>query len=1032
MNLTKLSIKRPVSVFIIVLALAVFGFSAIFSAPMELLPDMEMPMMIIMTTYPGAGPEDVEDQVTKTIENATATLNGVKTVQSQSSENMSMVMLEMEYGTDMDTAHMDLQKNLDMYASTLPDTVSDPVILEMSMDMMATITLSAKATGDLDLLNYLEENIVPEFEKLGGVASVEVSGGEENYVSVRLKEERMRQYGLDISSVASYIGAADFSMPAGSIDRGSQSLTLRGGVSYDTIESLKNIPLMTSSGNVIHLSDVADVYAAVKDSDSISRYNGQDNVTLSVTKRQSASTLDVTKAVTQTMERLNAQNEGVELSVINDSSEQILSSLQTVFSTLVMGVLLSMVVLFLFFGDWKASVIVGSSMPISVLTTLVLMNATGITLNIISLGGLVIGVGMMVDNSIVVLESCFRVREQRMDYREAAVEGARLVTSSIIASTLTTIVVFLPISLMSGLSGQMFKQLGFTIIFSLTASLISALTLVPLLFLRVKPRERTEIPLSRLLRRVEAAYGRFLKKTFRVKWLVVLTSVVLLVASFGMLGFINMELIPSIDQGVIAIEVNTRPGLQTEKLDSILQEIEQTVVACDDLDSYYLTGSSGGGSLTVYLKAERSRDTDEWVDEWRGIYADVVGYEVDISAQSMSDMISGGGSVQVNLQGNDRDTLEEASKQVAQLMRQHEGIIRATSSLTDGNPQAEIEIDPIRANAVGLMPAQVMSSVSAMMNGTDAATIRQDGQEYDITVEYPSDLFKTVSDLSGMTLVSPTGREVPLLDIASISYSNSPQTITRQNNQYIVTITGQTTTAARLTAPNEIYAQVAQMELPEGVEMAVGASTEQMMEEFTALLGAIAAAIFLVFMVMAMQFESVRFSLIVMICIPFSLIGSMLLLLVSRVTLSMPSMMGFLMLVGIVINNGILFIDTANRMRASMDAETALIYAGRTRMRPILMTTLTTILSMIPMGLGIGDGSELMQGMAIVIIGGLTASTILTLLLLPTFYLLFSGKKNWGKTPGPEPEEQLPPPPTSDSEEDEGDQGQGAYGLEYQ
>ncbi|MEG1778227.1 MAG: efflux RND transporter permease subunit, partial [Angelakisella sp.] len=338
-------------------------------------------------------------------------------------------------------------------------------------------------------------------------------------------------------------------------------------------------------------------------------------------------------------------------------------------------------------------------------------------------------------------------------------------------------------------------------------------------------------------------------------------------------------------------------------------------------------------------------------------------------------------------------SLKEASQQVVNMMRESPSIIKATSTLTDGNPQAEIVVDPIKANAAGLMPAQIISAVNSTMHGKNAASLHQNGHQYDIWVEYPSDTYDEISDLSGFTLTNPMGMQVPLLDVATIKYSNAPQAVSKMNNQYLVTITGEPTTAAKLTASSEMLAAVGKMKLPDGVTFQGGFSNEAMMEEFSAIGNAILAAVFLVFMVMAMQFESVKFSLVVMMCIPFSLIGSFGLLALTGVTLSLPSLMGLLMLVGIVINNGILFIDTTNQLRTSMDAETALIYAGKTRMRPILMTTLTTILSMLPMAFAIGEGSEIMQGMAVVIIGGLCASTILTLLLLPAFYLLMNKDK---------------------------------------
>lgn len=995
MNLTKLTMRRPVSVFIIILALIVFGVQAMFTAPLELIPEMELPMVMVMTQYPGAGPEEVEELVTSVVESALATMPGIEMIASQSQEGSSLVQMQLSYGTDMDKAYMDLQKKLDMYTSALPETAMTPMILELSSmtTMQATVSLAAKATGDVDLLNYVNDTVKQEFEKITGVASVEIYGGEQDYISIRLREEDLKQYGLDMSDIAQVIGSADFSMPAGSIDRGSSQLTLRGGVAYSTTDSLRSLPLMLRTGGIIQLSDVADISEGKRPSGSISRYNGEETVTLNIMKRTSASTIDISEQVIKTVDRLNTQGIGVELSVVSDTSEQIVSAINTVVSTLVLGIILSMIVLYLFFGEWRASIIVGSSMPISVLATVIIMSQMGFSFNIISLGGLVIGVGMMVDNSIVVIESCFRVRENQRDIKEAALEGTRVITASIVASTLTTVVVFLPIAIMEGMTGQLFKQLGYTIIFSLTMSLFSALTLVPLLFMRMSPREKEGIPMTRMLAKVGERYGRFLQKSFRKKWLVVLIAVVLLIASFASLTVVHMELMPSIDQGMITISTSNRPGLTIDRVDEIAAGLEEIISVEPDVDSYSVNGSGSGVNVNVYLKKDRTKTTAQVVDQWREATKNTIDYTVEVNSYDMASAMSGGSGVQVSLQGTDLDQLKLATNQVMEYMRSRPDIISATSNLTDGNPQAEIVVDPIRAGAVGLMPAQVMQSVSGAMQGKNVSSLRQDGHEYEIWVEYPDDSYSTIADLSGLTILNTAGMQIPLLDIAEIAYSNSPQAIIKMDNQYNVVISGQPTTAAAITANQEVLQAVQQMELPNGVAMSGGMSNDAMMDEFAAMGWAILAAIFLVFMVMAMQFESVKFSLVVMMCIPFSLIGSFGLLALTGVTLSMPSLMGLLMLVGIVINNGILFIDTTNQLRSSMDAETALIYAGKTRMRPILMTTLTTVLSMLPMSLGIGDGSEIMQGMAVVIIGGLCASTLLTLLLLPAFYLLMDKKK---------------------------------------
>ncbi|MEG2203718.1 MAG: efflux RND transporter permease subunit, partial [Oscillospiraceae bacterium] len=475
----------------IVLALIVFGISSLLGTPVELIPNIEMPMLIVATVYPGAAPRDVESLVTSNIEKAVSTLGGIKNVQSSSAENFSMVILEMEYGTDMEKAHSELKNQLDIYANSLPEDASAPTVMELNINSMTpTIVLSATASGDIDLLQYIKEEVNPEFEKLSGVASVDVSGGASDYIRVQLREEKLSQYGLTMSTLVSLLKNADFSFPAGTIGQGNLDLALRGGVSYDTTESLRSIPITLKTGDVIHFSDVADIYEAAESKSSLSRYNGRENVGITVTKRQSASTLSVTRAVKKMAEQLNTSGQGLNLEVVYDSSTMIQNALDSLGQTLIYGTLLAMAILFLFFGDWRASMIVGTSIPLSLLVTLIAMSVMGFSYNMMSLGGLVIGVGMMVDNSIVVLESYFCSRFENNTPAEAALEGTRAVASSIFGSTLTTVVVFLPIALIQGMSGQLFGQLCFTIVFSLIASLISALTVVPLMYKWLQPREQ--------------------------------------------------------------------------------------------------------------------------------------------------------------------------------------------------------------------------------------------------------------------------------------------------------------------------------------------------------------------------------------------------------------------------------------------------------------------------------------------------------------------------------------------------------------
>ena len=540
MTLPKLAVKRPVSVLMCVLCLLVFGVSSIFGMEMESTPEMSMPIFMVRTGYSGASPEEVDELITDVIESALSTVSDVESMTSRSSEGSSMTTLEFDYNTDMDEKYDEINEALQRVR--LPDSADDPTIMEMSMDSSSVMDLSitTPATGD-NIYSYIEDTVVPEIERISGVSEVSMRGGTREYIQVELREEEMEQYGLSMTDISSAISSADFTTTVGEINRGEVSLTLQGGMNYDTYESLETIPISLASGDIIHVSDVANVTMAEQSMSSISRYNGMDNISLSVSKNQSANTIDVCNQVVSVVDDLNRQGLGLAITITSNSGETIYENIMNVVQSLVLGLALAMLVLVAFLGDWRAAFIVAISMPLSVFAALVLMAAFGMTINIMSLGGLVVGIGMMVDNSIVVLDSCFKEQDGIKSYDQVAVEGANLVNSAIIASTVTTIVVFLPISLMNGMSGQLFKEVGFTIVFSLTASLISALTMVPLLFARMRPREKKDSWVNRRLHSLERAYKRLLTTALNHKLTVIIIAVVLGfdlkdAASIGIIG----------------------------------------------------------------------------------------------------------------------------------------------------------------------------------------------------------------------------------------------------------------------------------------------------------------------------------------------------------------------------------------------------------------------------------------------------------------------------------------------------------------
>lgn len=991
MNLTKFSLKRPVTTLLVVLALAVFGISSLLGLRLELMPDMDMPVMMVMTIYPGADPESVEELVSSEIEGKVGALSGVDSVTTYSQENSSMVLLQYDYSVDTNDAYLDLRAALDSVERSLPDDCQSPIVMKMDINSMPSMMYSLSTTDGSDVLSLANDEIVPELKAVSSVASVEVSGGRENYIQVKLDEEAMNQYGLTMSSIAQFIATTDFTVPIGSLEQGTQSISAISTADVTTVEDLREIPLFTATGSMIHLSDVADVEWSQKEPDSISRYNGEETLTVSVTKNQSASTLGVVRDVRKTMERLQKEHPGLVATASYDASDMILLAVKSVGSTLLMGVILSMLVLFIFFGDGKASLIVGSAMPISLLVTVIVMAVAGFSLNIITLGALVIAIGMMVDSSSVVLESCFRAKDKKPGFREAAEIGTRGVAGSIVASTITTVVVYLPLCIQTGLTGQIFGQLGYTIIIAMLASLISALTLVPLFFCIFKPQEKKELKLNGFLDKVKEKYDRLERKLLHKKKLSVLVAVALLVMSFGLVALMKVELMPAMDEGTISVAAAFRSGTKAEEVDKKMKEIEAMVAAHEDVDSYTLTSSKGSGKISVNLKENRKMSSQEVADEWLEETKDMTGVQLDITVSSqMSTMMltSSGGSV--TLASTNLDDLKEAVSALQEKAWNIPGVLNVSSDAGEGATQIRVVIDPLDAMAHGMTPVQAAGGLYSMISGTEAMTITSNGEEYSVMLEYPEGTYTKASSLLDASIGG-----VPLSEMATLQYTDSQQTVMKQDGKYTTTITASCVSEDTDAVDAALDKLVADTKLPDSVEQTKDTMDEMMTETFTAIGKAIAAAVFLVFLVMAMQFESPKYSLMVMLSIPFSLIGSFGLLFLSGQSLTMISMMGIMMLVGIVVNNGILYVDGVHALmnEEGLGLEDALIESGKTRLRPILITTLTTVISMIPMSLGLGTGTEMMQSMGIIIIGGLTASTILILLLMPVFYLMAYGNK---------------------------------------
>ena len=1010
LSMTKFVLRRPVTTFLVVITLIFFGFMNFSTMKMELLPNMNFPYLIVTTTYPGASPEDVDELLTKPVEEEVSLLSDVKQIQSLSNENFSMVIIRYNYGTNMTKAYDSLKKKMDAIKSSLPEDAKDISIMEVDINARPGMVLSINNKSESQLYNYVENSIKPEFEKLSTVASLSLSGGQESYVKVELSAEKLQQYHLTIEQVVGMMQAAKFTYPAGSTRVGDQELSISTSQEYSTIEELRKLPITTGTGNTLTLSDLATVGSALSEKSGIGRYNGEDTITLSINKLQSKSDIAMSKDVTALIKKLEAKNPNLEIHVIQDFAENIKGSLSSVVQTMIMAIVISMLIIFLFFGDIKASLIVGSSIPLAILGAIVFMGAMGYSLNMLTLSALVLGVGMMVDNSIVVLEACFRAMddygERQRSLREAALDSVRVVGASVFGGTLTTCVVFLPLGFLQGISGQYFKPLGFTIVFCMVASLISAVTIVPLCFTLYKPKENSRAIVYRGVRLLQDAYRNTISSFLRHKKRVVFATAGILIISLVLSTQLRTELMADIDTGSIEIAITQKPGLSIEEKERVMGEIEEMVAKDPDTDRY--TAMAGGSALstlyggstkprvTVYLKKDRSMKTKEKVKVWKKALENRSQEVISIKALSDTSMSGGDYSnsnrYEIIIQGQELEELQQKSNELLSLLQRQNSLTGIHSSLENAAPLLQVKVDPIKAAAEGLSPIQIAQTLNTNLSGKTAMKMTVEGQKVDVKVEYPKDQYDTLEKVKAIRFTTPTGAQVSLESLASVKYADSPAGIEREDKKYLATITANYTEEANSNTKAEIDALI-EKNLGENISVVANSQDQSMKEEFTDLFRSIAMAVFLVFVVMAAQFESTRFSFMVMTTIPFSLIGSFGLLWLFDAALSMTSLLGFLMLIGTVVNNGILYVDTVNQYRQEMPLDKALVESGATRLRPILMTTLTTVLSMFPMAMGFGDNGALMQGLALVNVGGLVASTLLALLLLPVYYMIIYGRK---------------------------------------
>lgn len=1007
MKFAQTFIKHHVMTILLYILVVVFGFYSFQNLPLALMPSMEVPAAVVYATYPGAGPEDIEQQVTKKLEGAVAGLSGLDTLQSTSSENMAMLVIRFTNDTDMDQAMTDLRDKVAQVKSQLPDDASDPTVMSIDIDSMPVVSVALRGNDLASLQSIAEDEIQPALERLDGVASVDISGGYEQEIAVHTDASRLKGYNLTISSIGQQLGADNIAIPGGDLDNGSQTLAVRTDGEYSSIDDVKNALISLPAGGTVRLSQIADVSMQPKDQDAISKVDGEECIILSVNKQSGSNTVQIAELAKAEFDSLLKSNDSLQWNIVMDQSDYINMTVDNAIQNIWMGVLFAAIVLFLFLRDFGATMAVTIAMPCCILFTFLIMNVLGITLNMMSLGGITLGVGMIVDNSIVVLENIFTYRADGYDRMEACTKGTGEVIGAVIASTLTTVAVFLPIALSGGMAGMMFKEFCITIVALLLSSLIISVTLVPLLcyFLlgstkqkSVKPQGSgatpiTEKPLSRV-------YRSSLNFLITHRWAGIALTVVICIVSVLSVSQAGMELIPEMDEGQVSVTVSMPNGSTMEDTAAIEDRI--AAIAVDTIPEleqiYYSTGSStsimsssSGASVTISLVDldQRDRSSADIAKQLRHDLQDIAGCELTVSTSSTMSM-STDSDISVELTGDDYDQLAETADDLANRISALPDAINVESSAGEQTPRVAVKINRENASRFGLNAATIGGLVRGELTGSTATTLRMNGEEYDVTVAGDEDVATSLDALRSMQIPTMTGGTVPLSMVADVYTELSPQSIARKNQKETVTITGESESGDSNAIKAAVDDIVAKYELPDGVEVGEGDTAASQIAETTGtLMLALAVAIMLVYFILATQFNSFSLPIAIMLILPIGLLGSMILLWPTGNHVSMVALLGVIILAGTVVNSSIVLIDyTLQRRQRGEDKNTAILNACPRRVRPVLMTAMTTILGLVPMVCSSGEGSEMMKPMGVVMMTGMVISTIATLFITPVYYSL--------------------------------------------
>lgn len=1021
MSLYSSAVKKPVTTILVFVAVVIIGLFSLLKLPIDLYPDIDTNTIMVMTTYSGASSQDIEQNVTRPLENTLNSVEHLKHITSNSKENISIITLEFEYGYDIDVLTNSVRDKLDMVSSMLPDDAETPIIFKFSTDMIPIVLLSAQANESLPgLYKILDENVANTLARVDGVGTVSISGAPKREIHIYLDPARLEAYNLTAESVIQLVAAENKNVPGGTFDMGSDTYSLRVQGEFKDPTEMRDLVVGSKDGAVVRLSDVARIDDSVQERAQETYNNGQRGAMIIVQKQSGANSVEISNKIKKILPDIQKKlPSDVKLDYIVDTSDNIRNTINSLVETVEYALLFVVIVVFFFLGRWRATVIIALTIPISLIASFIYLLATGNTLNIVSLSALSISIGMVVDDAIVVLENVTTHIERGSDPKQAAVHGTNEVAISVIASTLTLIAVFFPLTLVTGMTGVLFRQLGWMVTIMMVISTAAALSLTPMLcsqLLRLQPVKGKLFtkfygPIERFLDKLDDGFYSLLGLVVKHRWITTAGALIIFFGSMQLTKFIGSEFFPTSDNSRLGITLELPVGTRVEIAKDLTERIYKDwtkkypeidkfnyTVGQASTDNTYASMQSNGShiiSMNITLKPikERTKSLTEVAALMREDlkkYPELDKYQVNVGG-SRGGSMSGQSTINYEIYGYDFEKTDSVAQRLKRILSSVKGTADIRISRDNYQPEYQVDFDRQKLAIYGLNLTTAANALRNRINGSTASYFREDGDEYDIKVMYDPDHRQSIEDIENILLFNAQGKGVRLKEVGTVVERFNPPTIERKDRERIITVS----TVVQDRPMSDIIAdaqpQIDKMEVPSGVSINLSGSYEDQQDSFRDLAMLAVLIIILVYIVMASQFESFTYPGIIMTSIMFAFSGVVLILWITGTNLNVMSMIGGIMLIGIVVKNGIVLIDyiTLNRERG-MSITKSVLHAGKSRMRPVLMTSLTTILGMVPMAVGTGEGAEMWRPMGVAVIGGLTFSTILTLLFVPTLYTIFA------------------------------------------